>query len=69
MNHPVNPVELKKWIVSHANYYRNCRRDAITENLKQYYEGQMGAMKALWSTLKTQQKFNHQGLYKKMDSI
>ena len=69
MNYPINPEELKNWIVSHANYYRKQAASTKSKEAKQHFEGHVRAMRALWDTMKMLNDINFVGLYKKMDSI
>jgi len=67
--YPVNPTELKSWIVKHANFYRHERRKTSSSGAKEHFEGHMRAMRALWDTLKALQGITFTGLFKEMHSI
>jgi len=63
---PINPTELKSYIVKHANFYRNERRGALTDGLRHYYDGHIRAMRALWNRLKDMDEITSRGLYKEI---
>lgn len=68
---PVNPTELKSWIVKHANYYRKEKRKAYdmarSDTVINHFEGHMRAMRVLWDDLKRNQNCDFMGLFKTME--
>lgn len=60
----VNTIELKAWIISHANFYRKAKRAPLTQGNRHHFEGHIRAMRALWDTLKLMEGITFSGLYK-----
>ncbi len=58
----VNEIELKKFIVSQANYYRKEYKTAKLPELKHFFDGHIKGMRVLWDTMKMH-KTHGFGLY------